>query len=55
MDSNVGAISQQQGEAIAKDATRRMEINATMDSDRREVLRLMNERYKTDLSKPIRQ
>jgi hypothetical protein len=54
IDSNVTAIRQKQAEAVAADANRRNEILLTLDSDRREILRLMNDRYKTDFSKPIR-
>jgi hypothetical protein len=54
IDSNVAAIRQKQADAVAADANRRNEILFSLDSDRREILRLMNERYKTDFSKPIR-
>ncbi|HLW68843.1 MAG TPA: hypothetical protein VKS79_26260 [Gemmataceae bacterium] len=54
IDSNVAATRQKQAEAVAADANRRNEILFSLDSDRREILRLMNERYKADFSKPIR-
>jgi hypothetical protein len=54
IDTNIPAIRQKQAETVANDANRRLEIMAWMDSDRTQILRLMNERYKTDLSKPIR-
>ena len=54
LDTNIPAIRQKQAETVANDANRRLEIMAWMDSDRAQILRLMNERYKTDLSRPIR-
>jgi hypothetical protein len=54
IDSNVASIRQKQADAVAADANRRNEILFSLDSDRREILRLMNERYKMDFSKPIR-
>jgi hypothetical protein len=54
LDSNVAATRQKQADAVAADASRRNDILFSLDSDRREILRLMNDRYKTDFSKPIR-
>jgi hypothetical protein len=51
VESNVAKIRTQQADIVAKDATRRFDIWESTNTDRDDILKLMQQRYKVDMAR----